>query len=261
MTNQENHIDIISKLNELRNQNAILNAEIEKFHTYFDNAPLGIFRATLGGKYVEVNNTFARMLGFNSPDEVIKNVKDIGSEIYLSSSERKRIVRNLTKGGGSLKYDTFFRRKDGTIFPVRLYFKLSRENNGNTLFLSGIVEDITEQKNTEEYLLQERNQLKTLIDAIPDYIYLKDINGRFILSNQAFEKLLNCHESSDLLGRSDEEINLPGLAAELLANDKQILSQGKPFNNSEISVHNKDKKETHYYYISKVPLKDRKGRI
>jgi PAS domain S-box-containing protein len=261
MTHKENYIDILSELNELRNRNAILDADLEKYHTYFDNAPLGIFRATLGGKYVEVNNTFARMLGYNNPLEVVRKVKDIGTEIYLSASERKKIVRNLTIGKGSLKYDTFFRRKDGTVFPVRLYFNLVRGNDGKSLFLSGIVEDITEQKNTEEYLLQERNQLKTLIDSIPDYIYLKDFNGRFILSNQAFEKLVSCRDSSDLLGKSDNDIKLSQLAAELLSNDDQILAKGTTVNNREISIHDKDKKKIQYYFISKVPLKDRKGRI
>jgi len=98
MTGKENHIDPVSKIKELEHQNAILKTDIEKFHTFFDDAPLGIFRATLGGKYIEVNNTFARMLGYHDPAELIRTMRDLGDEVYSSGSARKQIVRKLVRG-------------------------------------------------------------------------------------------------------------------------------------------------------------------
>ncbi|MBN2763313.1 MAG: PAS domain S-box protein, partial [Bacteroidales bacterium] len=261
MKGQDDYIDQISKIKDLEHQNAILNTDIEKFHTFFDDAPLGLFRATLGGKYIEVNNTFARMLGHNDPVELIRAIKDIGSEVYISNSERKKIVRRLIKGKGFLKHETYFRRNDGTIFPVNLFFNLIRGKDNKSLYLSGIVEDITEQKNSEEFLIQERNQLKTLIDSIPDFVYLKDIDGRFMLFNQAFEKLLDISDGADLLGKSDDELKLSPFAADFLKNDSLVLNKGKSVVNHEISFFDKGKKKTQYFFSSKVPLTDHKGRV
>jgi len=261
MTGKENHIDPVSKIKELEHENAILKTDIEKFHTFFDDAPLGIFRATLGGKYIEVNNTFARMLGYHDPAELIRTIRDLGTEVYDSSSARKQIVRRLVKGKGSLRQETYFRRKDGTLFPVSLFINLIRGKDSKSLYLSGIVEDISDRRNTEEYLIQERNQLKTLIDSIPDFIYLKDIDGKFILSNLAFEKLLDIINPANLIGKSEDELKLSPLAAVFLENDALILRKGRTVANHEISFIDKKKEKELYFYSSKVPLTDHKGRI
>ncbi len=261
MTGKENHIDPASKIHELEHQIAILKADVEKFHTFFDDAPLGIFRATVGGKYVEVNNTFARMLGYHEPMELIRTVRDIGTEVYISSSERKKVIRKLIRGKGNLKHETFFRRKDGTIFPVSLFFNLVRGNDNKSLYLACIAEDISEQRNTEEYLIQERNQLQTLIDSIPDFIYLKDLDGKFMLSNQAFERLLGVASPVDLLGKTEEDLKLSPFAAEFLQNDWLILKKGKAVTNHEISMSDEQSGKQLFFYSSKVPLTGFKGGI
>ena len=165
---------------------------------------------------------------------MVRNIKDIGKEIYVNASERKKIVKRLIKGKGSIKQETFFKRRDGTIMPVSLFLKLIRGKDNKSLYLSGIVEDISDRKNTEENLIQERNQLKTLIDSIPDYVYMKDIDGKFILTNQAFEKLLNLPFPADPIGKTDHELQLSSFASEFLGNDLGILKEGKKISNLEI---------------------------
>jgi PAS domain S-box-containing protein len=260
MTGKENHIDPASIIHGLEHQNAMLKADIEKFHAFLDDAPLGIYRATPGGKYIDVNNTFARMLGYHDPSELLSAIKDIGNEVYISSSERKDIMKKLTTGEGTLKHETFFRRKDGTLFPVSLFFNLARGNDNKSLYLSCIIEDISEQRNTEEYLIQERNQLKTLINSIPDYIYLKDIEGKFILSNQAFERLLDI-PNADLLGKTEDDLKLSSFVAKFLENDGLILRKGKTVTNHEISLFDEKTGKNLYFYSSKVPLTDYKGHV
>ncbi|MBN1415078.1 MAG: PAS domain S-box protein [Bacteroidales bacterium] len=261
MKGKENHTNHVSAIKELERLNAILKTDIEKYHTFFDNAPLGIFRATLGGKYIEANNTFAHMLGYEAPIDLIRSVSNIGSEVFVHKSERKRIIKKLMSGNGHLKHKTFFKRKNSTLFPVCLYFTLVRGKDNKSLYLSCIVEDISEQRNTEEHLIQERNQLKVLIDSIPDFIYLKDIEGKFILSNQAFEKLFDVSDPAELLGKSGNELKTSPLVAEFISNDDLVLREGKAINNHEISIMDKRKKKTFYYYSSKVPLTDTKGKI
>ena len=63
---------------ELERQLALMLTDLEKYKAIFDDAPIGIFRATIGGRYVEVNTTLATLLGYENTSELIHTVKDIG---------------------------------------------------------------------------------------------------------------------------------------------------------------------------------------
>ncbi|UCH13677.1 MAG: PAS domain S-box protein, partial [Bacteroidales bacterium] len=178
------------EINRLEKEKALYLIDIEKYQSLFNNAPLGVFQATIEGKYTEINIAFARLLGYKSTDEAINSIKDISKQIYADPSERKRLVKEIIQGKNVIHHETRFRRKDNSIFPVNLSMNLIRNKQGESLYIAGTVEDISERKKTEEFLLQDRNQLRILIDNIPDYIYLKDKYGKFIIANKAFAGLV-----------------------------------------------------------------------
>jgi len=62
---------------------------------------------------------------------------------------------------------------------------------------------LQEHTRTEEALAHERNLLRTLIDHIPDYIYVKDAEGRFLLANTALARRMGAARAEELLGRTD----------------------------------------------------------
>ena len=80
----------------------------------FDNAPIGIFTFTPEGRFLSANPAMARMLGYESPEELIESVKDIASQLYADQEARAELVRLLQDNGEVIDYEALLRRKDGS---------------------------------------------------------------------------------------------------------------------------------------------------
>lgn len=171
-------------------QVALKKAE-EKYRSIFENATVGIFRSTpdAKGQLLTVNPAFAQILGYASPDEVIKKVTNLRSQLYANSNDRKRL-RQLLKGRGAVQgFEAQFYRKNGEIIDVSMNDHVIRDENNNILYYEGIIEDITEKKQTSqlkiakeaaeaaaqtksEFLANMSHEIRTPMNAIIGLLYL-----------------------------------------------------------------------------------------
>ncbi len=138
-----------------------------KFRTIFEGAPLGIFRSTKEGKFIEVNQTLATMLGYNTPDEVIHSISDIAKEVYVNEESHFAVMNDVNKKSIS-KYENIYKRRNGDQFYGNLYLQEIIDENGIAI-LEGMVEDITDRKLYEEELRISKERAeeseKKLIEA------------------------------------------------------------------------------------------------
>jgi PAS domain S-box-containing protein len=259
MAAKKTYQELEKDIKRLEREKALYLVDIEKYQSLVNNLFSGIFQETLGGKYIEVNNTMAKLLGYSNSNEIIKNIKDIADQVYTDPKERKRLVKKAVENNGIIQHEALFRRKDNTVFPVNISMKVMRNKQGKPLYITGMIEDISERKKADESLLQERNQLRTLIDNIPDYIYLKDAKGEFIVANNAFAKLVKADSPDQLIGSSKLNIKDQEFAVNFLKNDKETLDTGQPLINNEERGYVEHEGRTIYAYTSKIPLKDRNG--
>jgi PAS domain S-box-containing protein len=116
------------------------------------------------------------------------------------------------------------------------------------------------QKAAEQDLEEERTLLRVLIDQIPDYIYIKDKESRFLLSNRAHTAINGARSSEDLLGKTDFDFFERPLAEKYFANDRRIVETGESLLNREECSVNKDGRTT-WVLTSKVPFRDSRGDI
>ena len=249
------------EIKKLAREKALYLVDIEKYQSLFNDAPLGIFQATLGGKYIEVNNTLAKLLGYTSSGETINKVKDIAKQIYEDPKERKNLIKRVIESDIVVQHETLFRKNNNSVFPVNISMKLVRNKQGRALYIAGMVEDISERKKTDEILLQEKNQLRILIDNIPDYIYLKDAYGKFIVANNAFAKLVKAESPDELIGKSRLNLIQQEFAMNFLKDDRKTLDAGEPIINKEEKGYVDHEGRIIYAYTSKIPLKSRQGDI
>jgi PAS domain S-box-containing protein len=120
--------------------------------------------------------------------------------------------------------------------------------------------DITERKQAEEALARERSLLRTLIDNLPDLIYVKDTQSQFVIVNLAQARLLGGTTPDDLSGKSDFDFFPPELAQKYYADEQAILQSGQPLINVEepttdTAGHKK------WLATTKVPLRDSNGQV
>ena len=117
----------------------------------------------------------------------------------------------------------------------------------------GIGRDVTKQKRFEEELQDERNFLRTLIDNLPDLIYFKDNQARYVLNNRLHLQTLGADNQDEVLGKTTFDFN-PYDAEKYFNDEMKIIHTGQPMlNQEEVAVH-KDSDEKLWHLTSKVPL-------
>ena len=120
--------------------------------------------------------------------------------------------------------------------------------------------DVTARIHAEEILAQDRTLLHTLIDNLPDRIYVKDIQGRKTVSNVADWQGSGGNSMEGVLGKSDFDTYPPELAAKYWADDKSILDSGIPILGREEPGLDSQGNPV-WVMTTKVPLRDGNGQI
>jgi two-component system sensor histidine kinase/response regulator len=118
---------------------------------------------------------------------------------------------------------------------------------------------LKERKQADEVLESERTLLRNLIDNVPDRIYAKDSEGRFIIGNEALARRMGMTSPTELVGKSDFDF-LPREMAQRFRNDEQaIIQSGSPMINREEPLVSEGGTITRWNLATKVPLLDKQG--
>jgi len=166
-----------------RKTKEFLQAE-EKYHSIFENALEGIYQSTPEGRFISVNPALARMLGYDSPEELIGGVTDIAKELYVDPGQRAKVVNILDEHCFVQAYEVQLYRKDRSIIWLSLNTRAVKDEKENLLYIEGMAEDITERKRAEaelrdsealyRNLFENHSAVKLIID--PDTGNIVDVN-------------------------------------------------------------------------------------
>jgi PAS domain S-box-containing protein len=121
-----------------------------KYRSIFEHAVEGIFQSTPEGRFLTVNPALARMLGYESPDDLITGITDIGRQLYGDPQRRVEWIRLVQEQGIVSQFEAQMYRKDGRAIWVSENARAVRDANGTLLHYEGTIEDITERKRAEE---------------------------------------------------------------------------------------------------------------
>jgi PAS domain S-box-containing protein len=122
----------------------------KKYRNIFNNSTEGIFRTSPDGQVLMANPALARMFGYESPEDILKNVSDLKEQFYIDSPKRDEIMHLINKQGPVKDYELKSKCKDGSIIDVSMSVYAVRDENQNLLYYEGMLEDITEKKRIEE---------------------------------------------------------------------------------------------------------------
>ena len=125
-----------------------------------------------------------------------------------------------------------------------------------------ILRDLTARHRAEEALAQEHNLLSSIINAMPNHVYVKDAKGRFILDNSAHRTYLGLDESQSVEGKTVFDYFAPTVAEKFDADDRYVVETGEAIIASEEPALRVDDKSGETWLESnKVPLRDTDGKI
>jgi PAS domain S-box-containing protein/putative nucleotidyltransferase with HDIG domain len=145
-------------------EEALKNSE-EKYRNIFEKAVEGIYQTTIEGRIITANAAIARMAGYDSPEELMESVKDIGTQLYVHPKDRKRFMEIREAKGFVDGFEVEFYKKDGSKFWVVINARTVKDEQGKILYIEGLIEDITIRKYAEEQLHQTLDSLRKSVDA------------------------------------------------------------------------------------------------
>lgn len=120
--------------------------------------------------------------------------------------------------------------------------------------------EVAERRRREEELSAERLLLRTVIDIIPDYIYVKDRNSKFIVNNVAVAKNLGC-TPDDVIGKTDFDFFPRDLAQQFFEDEQKVIATGRALISREERNYYPITDSWGWHLTTSVPLRDSRGRI
>ncbi len=146
-------------LDRKRAEEALRRAE-EDYRGIFEHASEGIFQATPEGHFLRSNPALARIYGYDSPQELMDNTRDIALDIYTDPAQRTELLGRVQEQGKVQGFEIEARRKDGSLVYVSLNARAVCDQQGRMLFIEGTAQDITARKLAERAREELEAQLR-----------------------------------------------------------------------------------------------------
>ena len=160
-----------------------------RYRSLFENAVEGISHSTPDGRILMANPAYARILGYDSPDDLISSVTDLSAMSYVHPEERKKLQRVIEEEGQILGFETKRYRKDGSVIWVSINSRTAHDSAGNLLYYENLITDITHRKEAEQALQESLERHKLLMESSPVPITAYDQKGKVTYVNPAFTDL------------------------------------------------------------------------
>jgi diguanylate cyclase (GGDEF)-like protein/hemerythrin-like metal-binding protein/PAS domain S-box-containing protein len=200
---------------------------VRRLRAVIDNVPAGLIAADMDNhRFVFSNHWFCQMLGYSQEELLGMNPADIHPHEVLSliQADYQHMRAGLAKAALTIPV----RRKDGSLFMANIE-RVPVALDGHTSMLA-IFTDITERYRAEQALKASESHLRTLVNTIPDLIWLKDVNGVYLSCNPAFERFFGAPEAA-IVGKTDYEFVPRELADSFSEHDQSAMAVQHPLVN------------------------------
>ena len=240
---------VIASFRDITEQRTLTN----RLKNILDTASDGIHIIDAKGNIVEFSQSFASMLRYSPEEMKGLNVADWDASIPLEDLEN--VINRLISDQAT--FETTHRRKDGSLYDVEIHAKCVLLDGQAHLYASA--RDITERKQIEKALQETKDHLSTVVNTIPDLIWLKDTDGVYLACNNEFELFFGATEK-EILGKTDYDF-VPGELADFFRKKDIEAASAKQVSINEEEVEYKSDGRRVVLETRKVPILDINGDI
>src|SRR5256886_5161801 len=207
-----------------RAQKALADAE-SKYRQIFENAVEGIFQSTPDGRYLAANPALARMHGFNSPEELMRERTDISRDAYADPKQREAFKRLMESAGVVRGFEFQLSRRDGEQIWTSVNARVVRDEQGRTIYYEGTALDITDRKRAQQQLQASEERYRDLVENSREFIGTHDLNGLILSANQAGAMALGI-KLEQLLGHNIRDFMAPEFDPQFDKYMEKVRTQG-----------------------------------
>ncbi len=240
---------------DLLNKEKQLIENEEKFRTLYEQSSLAISYYTPEGRVISFNERTLEKMNKRIEDVEGKFMYEVlPTEYAYTWMERIKLAASTP---GIAEYEDCIELPDAKVWYANTYSKTFDDNN-NLIGIQIISKNITDRKMAEEALREKDEFLISIIENIPDMIFIKDAKDlKFLQMNRAGEKILG-YNRNELIGKNDYDFFPKEQADFFTQKDRAVLESGKLCDIPEEPIETKTGK--HMLHTKKIPLYDKKGR-
>ncbi len=235
-------------------EQALKNSE-EKYRTLIERSLQGVV-IIQQSRPVFANPAFTKISGYSIPEILTMEADDLISIVH--PGDREAVVGYFqNQQTHDMPYTPLkFRllQKSGEVCWLETQATDIEHNHSPATLL--LLINITDKKIAEDRLTKERNLLRTIIDNLPDDIFVKDLSGKFVTANQAALQSLGAKNLLDVIGKTDMDFMDATTAHKAFAAELELFSTGIPIINQEEQIPHQEQNQNRWVLSTKVPLRD-----
>ncbi|MCU0405354.1 MAG: PAS domain S-box protein [Ignavibacteriaceae bacterium] len=217
-----------------------------------------IFITDLKGLITYVNPEFTNLYGFTA-DEVIGKATPRILKSGVIAHETYKYFWDTLLNKDVIKSEIINKTKDGRLLNIEGSANPILNDQKEIIGFIGIQHDITSRKRTEEKLVKEQYLFNSLLNNLPDHIYFKDLESRFIRVNNSHAESLGLTNPDQALGKTDFDFHTLAHAHQAYSDEQSIIQTAQPLTKEERLV--RTNSPDSWVYATKLPLRNNEGKI
>src|ERR1041385_4946722 len=198
----------------------------ESYRKLFEGSVDGIYVTTPGGRLLNANPALARIMGYQTPEDLINGVNDVAQTVYVDPAVRTEYKARMQRDGMVREFEYQVRQRDGRLLWLSDSATVARDEAGEIVRYEGTVRDITDQKRAEDAVAEGRRLLQDVIDTVPAVINVKNRELRYVLMNRYMAGIFGI-EPADAIGRTTSDLMSRYGAQKTDENDQRVLEKGR----------------------------------
>lgn len=251
------HEGIMRDISERKIAEEALKESEERFKMLFEKAPVGYLALDENGILTDINEAWTEILGYSKEEAIGTGFKEYLTFEYQEFYQNKfPNIKSFIEANTEVEMI----RKDGEILIIRIEGRIGHNQSGEFKQTHCVLSDITEKRKAEKAIADDRILLRTVIDNIPDAIYVKDTHGRKLISNKADLEILGLTNENEAFGKTDMELAYPGNSLQTFDDDIYVIQTSQPIINKLEFFTDLNGIERHFL-TNKMPLINDSGKI
>ncbi len=233
-------------------QRALRESE-DRFRSFMENAPIGMFLKDLDGRVIVLNRQSARVIGLE-PEEVL----GLRSDEFMNQDDAAEVLeqdREVMATGAPVARELRFPNGPGSKWTYEVKFPI-KDAAGRVTAIGGVAVDISDRKRAEAALQESEARLRSFMDHAPFEMVVKDIDGRYLMANREVEASRGRSETGILGLRAQDVSQDPGFEI-VKQMDREVAATGRVVTRE---IHFTDPDDAWSYEV-KFPITDSAGRI
>lgn len=240
-------VGTVTDIEERRRAEKALSEAEKKYRTIVENAAGGIYQVTADGQFLSVNPAMAGILGYESPEQLLREVKNAHTSLYASIRDREQFINKLESFGMARNFETQIIRRDGQKIWISENARTVKDDDGNILYFEGSIENITRRKEIElkmreakmqsdlanraksEFLANMSHELRTPLNAIIGFseIIKNEVLGP-VENDQYKDYMKDIHDSGKrLLAIINDILDVSRIEAGERPLNESVIDMGK----------------------------------